>query len=162
MTTPAPSKAEQLLARAVAQLGAIKAGAEYWYTPGEVSRDWKNYDEVQGWPFYGVIEGRTAPAAGADTQDGGGLMEQTLIVVAWVNEDKIPWGAGGKSRRVAIQRAAADVVRALTARWPHRDEWLHDVSRPSIETDEAALVAKPYAYAEVTLTYRYWCMVGEI
>ena len=161
MTTPTPSRATQLLDRVVAQLVAIQPGAEYWYKPGEVARDWKNYDEVQGWPFYGVIEGRTAPA-GIETQDGGGLMDQTVIVVIWLNEDKIVWGTELKSRRVALGRACADVVRALTAHWPNREDWLHDVSRPSIETDEAALVAKPFAYAEVTLTYRYWCPQGEL
>ena len=48
---------EQILDAVKTRLAALTTGSTYWFTPGEVSRDWKNYDEPTGYPFYGVIEG---------------------------------------------------------------------------------------------------------
>lgn len=161
MTTPAAPRVEQLLTLVMARLAQLQAGPSAWYTPGEIGRDWKSQDEVRSFPFYGVIEGTNRPAEGA-THSGGTLLEQTVIVVIWVNEDKIAWGTEPKNRRTAIVRACADVVRALSAAWDPGVDWLIGVFAPSIVTDEAALVAKPYAYAEVTVTFRYWSELGAI
>ncbi len=158
---PERSRAEQLLGLAAGKLAALKAGDDVWYTPGEIGRDWKQFDEVKAFPFYGVIEGGTAPV-GDDTQDGGGVLEQTVIVVIWVHEDKIAWIQEEKNRRVALLRSCQDVVRAITQHWHNGPDWLMDVSRPSVITDEATLLAKPFAYGEVTVRFRYWADVGTI
>lgn len=161
MPTPAPSYAEQLLGLVQARLAAIQPGEDWWYRPGEVARDWKTFDEVQAFPFYGVIEGGLVPA-GAQTQQGGALLEQTVTVVIWVNEDKVAWGTETKNRRTALLRACQDVARALSPLWTDTPEWLVGVGAPAIVTDEAALFAKPHAYAEVSVKFRYWAPRGGI
>ena len=50
---PQEPKSEQLLAAVESRLKGIKSGTTYWSTPGEVERDWKNFDEVKSFPFYG-------------------------------------------------------------------------------------------------------------
>lgn len=163
MTTPTPltPRCEQLLNLVVAMLTRIRAGSSAWYTPGEVARDWKGYEEVSSFPFYGVIEGPLRPITDG-THDGGALLEQTLTIVVWVNEDKIAWGLEPKNRRVALLRACADLVTALTSAWHAGPDWIIGMHHPSITTDEAAMVAKPYAYAEVSVTIQYWAALGQI
>jgi hypothetical protein len=134
---------EQILARVAERLSAIQAGATYFYTPGEVARDWKNWDEVRSWPFYGVIEGELSRAETTMT-----TVEVTLpvTIVGWVRSDD--------ARRTVLNRACADVIRAI-----YTDEsWgglalITKVTRRA--TDEAALVAKPHGYFELMLEILY-------
>lgn len=137
---------EQILAKIATRLGAIVSGATYFYTPGEVARDWKNWDEVKRFPFYGVIEG-----ARVRTEDTYTKVETTLTahIVGWVNGDKM-----GVSRRIAVNRAIADVIRAIYTdeSW---DGLVLITQVPEIATDEAAVAANPYAYFEIKLSIDY-------
>jgi hypothetical protein len=134
---------EQILAKVAARLSGFVAGDTYFYTPGEVGRDWKNWDEVKSFPFYGVIEGRRARTIDTFTKIEAQL---SVIIMGWVKHDA--------NRRVVLNRAIADVIRAV-----YTDEtWgglalITDV--PEIATDEAAVVAKPHAYFELTLRIDY-------
>src|SRR2546422_422684 len=92
---------EQLLAAVQARLAAIAAGATYWYTPAEVARDWKNFDQVAGFPFYGVIEGEEVTEPLAYKEIAARLR---VIIVGWVRDEQ--------SRRVVLNRAVGDVQRA--------------------------------------------------
>lgn len=143
---PTDPRDEQLLQAIATRLAAIVAGADYFYTPGEVSRDWKNFDEVRGFPFYGVIEGELTR-----TEDTYSTIDVTLpvTIVGWVNGDKMR-----VNRRMALNRAVADVIRAI-----YTDEaWnglalITKVLRRT--TDEAAVVAAPHAYFELALQIEY-------
>lgn len=134
---------EQILAKIKTRLSAIAAGATYFYTPGEVSRDWKNWDEVRGFPFYGVIEGELQrPADTFTTVD----VILPVTIVGWVKSDQ--------DRRIVLNRAAADVIRALYTdeTWGGLALITKVLRRP---TDEAAVVAKPHAYFELALQIEY-------
>jgi YHS domain-containing protein len=134
---------EQILDRVRARLAAIVTGDTYFYSPGETARDWKNWDEVKSFPFYGVIEGRRGRPIDTFTKVEAQL---TVTIVGWIKHDA--------NRRVVLNRAIADVIRAV-----YTDEtWgglalITDV--PEIVTDEAAVVAKPHAYFEITLRIDY-------
>ena len=140
---PAEPIDEQILGKVAARLGAITAGATYFYTPGEVARDWKNWDEVRSFPFYGIIEGELSRK-----EDTYTMVDVILpvTIVGWVKHES--------TRRSALNRAAADVIRAI-----YTDEtWgglalITKVLRRS--TDEAAVVAKPHAYFELALQIEY-------
>ncbi len=134
---------EQILQKIEARLKAIVAGAAYFYTPMDVGRDWKNWDEARGFPCYGVIEGRRARPIDTFTKIDAQL---TVIIIGWVKHDS--------ERRIHLNRAIADVVRAV-----YTDEsWggLALITKVTeIVTDEAAVVAKPHAYFELTLAIEY-------
>lgn len=134
---------EQILAKVAARLNAITTGATYFYTPGEVARDWKNWDEVKSFPFYGVIEGRRARTIDTYTKIDAQL---TVTIVGWVRHDA--------QRRTVLNRAIADVIRAI-----YTDESWDNLALitkvTEIATDEAAVVAKPHAYFEITLAIEY-------
>lgn len=138
---------EQILAAVKSRLAGITAGATYWFTPGDVVRDWKNYDEAEELakdrPVYGVIEGVERRPSTTYTQVKAVL---TVIVIGWVMDEE--------NRRVAVNRAIADVIRALY----QDEEWsgLALVTRVTeIATDEAAVVARPHAYFELTAEIEY-------
>lgn len=137
---------EQILAKIATRLAAIVTGATFFFTPGEVARDWKNWDEVKSFPFYGVIEGTRVRTEDTYTKVETNL---TAHIVGWVNGDKM-----GLSRRIAVNRAIADVVRAIYAdeSW---DGLALITTVPEIATDEAAVAAKPYAYFEMKLSIDY-------
>jgi hypothetical protein len=142
---------EQILAEVAARYAALKANGVFWFTPGEVGRDWKNFDEVQAFPFYGVIEGQATPQEEASQEDELHGLDVTTVI--WVRDDE--------ARRTVLNRAIADVVRAaeLDDTWDGlavRTELLR------IITDEAALVAKPFAYAEVTHRVDYYRPPGSV
>lgn len=130
---------EQILAKVAARLKSLTAGATYFYTPGEVARDWKNWDEINAFPFYGVIEGRRVRPADTFTTIDARL---TVTIVGWVKHDAL--------RRTVLNRAVADVIRAC-----YTDESWDGLALittvTEIVTDEAAVVAKPHAYFEITL-----------
>jgi len=134
---------EQILAAIEARLKGLAKGSTYFYTPGEVARDWKNFDEVRAFPFYGVIEGELKR-----TEDTFTTVDVTLpvTIVGWVKSDQ--------DRRVVLNRAAADVIRAI-----YTDEtWggLALITKVlSRATDEAAAAAKPHAYFELALQIEY-------
>jgi len=134
---------EQLLAAIETRLKGIVKGATYHYTPGEVLRDWKNYDEVTGFPFYGIIEVEEDSEAFTYTN----LQAQLRVtIVGWVNGDKMEQG----KRRLALNRAIADVRRAVMS----EESWggLALVTRiPRTTTDEATWTARPFAYFEMTV-----------
>jgi len=134
---------EQILAKIATRLKMLDAGVTYFYTPGEVARDWKNWDEVTTFPFYGVIEGRRARPIDTYTTV---TAELTVTIVGWVKHDQ--------ERRTVLNRAIADVIRAV-----YTDEsWggLALITKVAeIVTDEAAVVAKPHAYFELTLAIDY-------
>lgn len=138
---------EQLITKVKDRLAAITAGATFWFTPGDVVRDWKNYDEAEELakdrPVYGVIEGVERRPASTYTQIKAVL---TVIIIGWVMDEE--------NRRIAMNRAIADVIRALY----QDEEWngLALVTRVTeIATDEAAVVAKPHAYFELTAEIEY-------
>lgn len=141
---------EQILAKIDARLKALVAGATYFYTPGDVARDWKNWDEVKGFPFYGVIEGRRARPIDTFTMVTARL---AVTIVGWVKSDA--------QRRIVLNRAIADVVRACYAdeSW---DGLALITTVTEIVTDEAAVVAKPHAYFEVTLQIEYQVLRGAV
>jgi len=134
---------EQILAKIAARLAGITSGATYFYKPGEVSRDWKNWDEAKGFPFYGVIEGELKRQ-----EDTYTMVDVVLpvTIVGWVKSDA--------DRRIVLNRSAADVIRAV-----YTDEtWdglalITKVLRRS--TDEAFAIAKPHAYFEIALQVEY-------
>lgn len=134
---------EQILAAIEARLKGIVKGDTFFYTPGEVARDWKNFDEVRSFPFYGVIEGELKRP-----EDTFTTVDVTLpvTIVGWVKSDQ--------NRRIVLNRAAADVIRAI-----YTDEsWggLALITKVlSRATDEAAAVAKPHAYFELALQIEY-------
>lgn len=140
---PSEPITEQLIDAIVARLQGITAGADYWYTPGEVARDWKNYPEVRGFPFYGVIDGEQR---GEDLTNVE--IEETFFVtiVGWIKDTT--------DRRQAVRRALADVTKAL-----HSDDTFGGLAQrmlaPGSVSDEAALVAKPFAYFELTVPIVY-------
>lgn len=139
---------EQLLAKVRDRLAAIAAGATYWFTPGEVARDYKHYEECQDLakdkPFYGVIEGD-------ETKSGFTYpniqAELKVVIVGWVVDEA--------ARRIAVNRAIGDVLRACFS----DEKWdalaLETKDAVTIRTDEATWAAKPYAYFEVELTIVY-------
>lgn len=137
---------EQILAKIATRLAALVDGATYFFKPGEVARDWKNFDEVKSFPFYGVIEGTRVRTEDTYTKVETAL---TAHIVGWVNGDKM-----GVPRRIAVNRAIADVVRAI-----YTDETWDGLALltkvPEIATDEAAAAAKPYAYFEMKLAIDY-------
>lgn len=134
---------EQILAKVKTRLAALTAGSTYFYTPGEVSRDWKNWDEVKSFPFYGVIEGRRVRQIDTFTKIDAQL---TVTIVGWVRSDS--------DRRTVLNRAIADVIRSVYAdeTW---DSLALITKVNEIVTDEAAVVAKPHAYFEITLQIDY-------
>lgn len=140
---PADPIDEQILQKITARLKAMVAGETYFYTPGEVARDWKNWDQVESFPFYGVIEGSRVRTIDTFTTIDAQL---TATIVGWVRHDA--------ERRIVLNRAIADVIRAL-----YTDEsWdgLALITKVTeIKTDEAAVVAKPHAYFELTLEIDY-------
>lgn len=134
---------EQLLAAVAARLSTLTADGTTWYMPGEVSRDWKNFDEAKGFPCYGVIEGPEEP----DGEDNDQVHEVlTVTVVGWV---KAP-----SDRRIVLNRAIGDVKRAiyLDETWGGLALW---TAAPRVETDEATIEAKPFAYFELTMAIHY-------
>jgi hypothetical protein len=134
---------EQILAQIQARLQAMVSGDLYFYSPGEVSRDWSNWDEVKSFPFYGVIEGRRTRSIDTYTTVTATL---TVTIVGWVRHET--------ERRIALNRAVADVIRAV-----YQDESWSGLALitavTEIVTDEAAVAAKPYAYFELTLAIDY-------
>jgi hypothetical protein len=141
---------EQILAAVRTRLAAIVTGATYWYTPVEVARDWKNFDEAPGFPFYGVIEGQEVTEAFAYKQIRATLR---VILIGWVRDDQ--------NRRIVLNRAVADVQRAVFS----EESWggLALETKPvSIRSDEAALVAKPYAYFEVEMDVVYVHALADV
>lgn len=143
MPSPSEPRTEQLIDAIVARLGAITAGATYWYTPGEVARDWKNYSEITGFPFYGVIDGEQH----GDELTNMEIQETfTVIIVGWIKDTT--------DRRQAVRRAIADVMKAV-----HSDDTWGDLAlrtlAPFSTTDQSALVAKPYGYFELSVPIVY-------
>ncbi len=143
---PVEPRDEQILAAIDARLKAIVKGDTYFFTPGEVSRDWKNFDEVKSFPFYGIIEGEL------QRKEDTYLKVDVVLpvtIVGWVNGDK-----QGLNRRIALNRCAADVIRAIYV----DEEWsglaliTKVLRRP---TDEAFAYAKPHAYFELALQIEY-------
>jgi hypothetical protein len=138
---PSEPKAEQILEAVRARVASIVAGATYWYTPGEVSRDWKDASEVNSFPFYGVIEGALERNEKTMTQ-----IEERLnvIIVGWVS------GTSDVSRRTLLNRCASDLIKAIYAdhSWGGLALWSRVVS---VETDEATIIAKPFGYFELTM-----------
>lgn len=137
---------EQILQRIETRLKALTAGVSYFFTPGDVSRDWKNFDEVRAFPFYGVIEGELQRA-----EDTYTMIDVTLpvTIVGWVNGDTMRL-----NRRIAINRAAADLIRAIYTdeTWGGLALITKVLRRP---TDEAAVVARPHGYFELALQIEY-------
>lgn len=134
---------EQILQKIETRLKAIDAGATYFYTPGEVARDWKNWDEINACPFYGVIEGRRERPIDTYTTIEARM---TVTIVGWVKHDA--------QRRIVLNRAIADVIRSVYV----DESWggLALITKVTeIITDEAAVVAKPHAYFELTLAIDY-------
>lgn len=134
---------EQILDKIATRLKALVAGTLYFYTPGEVARDWKNWDEITSFPFYGVIEGRRARPIDTYTKIDA---ELTVTIVGWVKHEA--------QRRTVLNRAVADVIRAVYV----DESWdgLALITKVTeIVTDEAAVVAKPHAYCEITLQIEY-------
>lgn len=134
---------EQILTKIQARLAGLTSGATYFYTPGEVLRDWKNWDEVRSFPFYGVIEGRRTRPIDTFTAVAAQL---TVTIVGWIKSES--------NRRSVLNRAIADVIRAVYV----DESWdaLALITKvPEIVTDEAAVVAKPHAYFELTLEIEY-------
>ncbi len=138
---------EQLIAAIEARLKAITAGATYFFTPCEVGRDWKNFNELPNLapkrPYYAVLDGRETRPPSTFTQ-----IKATFspTIIGWVKHDT--------DRRKHVNEAIADVIRSIYT----DEEWagLALVTNVTeIITDEAALVAKPYAYFEVTLQIEY-------
>jgi|CXWL01.1.fsa_nt_gi hypothetical protein len=147
---PLEPKTEQLLTRMVARLSAIVAGELYWYTPGEaVARDWKNFSQVVGTPFYGVIEGESTSVRGAYPSV---TVQQTVIVVVWVKQDV--------DRRTVLQRAVGDVLTALFLD-PTFGGLAIKTDPPSVSTDEASFAIEAWAYAEITVTVHYSRPLGQ-
>ena len=143
---PTDPRDEQILAALEARLKAIVTGATYFYTPGEVARDWKNFDEVKSFPFYGIIEGELRR-----TEDTYTKVDVILpvTIVGWVNGDKM-----AVNRRIALNRCAADVIRAIYADEEYGGlALITKVVRRS--TDEAFMVSKPHAYFELALSIEY-------
>ena len=141
---------EQILAKIAARLAGITKGEVYFYTPGEVARDWKNWDQVNAFPFYGVIEGRRTLPIDTFTTIAAQL---TVTIVGWVKSDA--------HRRIELNRAIADVIRACYA----DESWsgLALITKvPEIVTDEAAAAAKPHAYFEGTLQIEYQLDRGTV
>lgn len=144
---PAEPYSEQLRAKVVARLAAIASGATYHYTPGEVGPDWKDVEECQdlaaGAPYYGVVDGLETRPRLTFTKVNPTL---DLIVVVWVLDTE--------NRRRALRRAIADVITAV-----YTDETWDGLALATdvleINTDQAALVAKPHAYGEVLLRIEY-------
>ena len=140
---------EQILAKIAARLKAITAGTIYFYTPGEVARDWKNWEELTSFPFYGVIEGKRDRLIDTFTKIDVAL---TVTIVGWVKSEA--------DRRTVLNRAIADVIQAIYAAngGVEGESWgglalITNVTQ--IVTDEAAVVAKPHAYFEITLSIQY-------
>ena len=140
---PAEPIREQILAAVHTRLSGLTANGTYWYTPGEVARDCKNFDEPRGFPFYGVIEGQEAPD-GEDNDDVHEVL--TVIVVGWIKNQE--------NRRIVLNRAIGDVKKAIFTdeTWGDLAIW---TEAPTVITDEAALVAKPFGYFELTMQIHY-------
>lgn len=134
---------EQILTAIETRLKAIVTGATYFYTPGEVARDWKNWDEARSFPFYGIIEGEIQRQEDTYTTIDVIL---PVTIVGWVKHDA--------ARRQHVNRAAADVIRAIYTdeTWGGLALITKVLRRP---TDEASLVAKPHAYFELALQIEY-------
>ena len=140
---------EQIIAAIVTRLEGITAGSDFWYTPGEVSRDWKSYQEVLGFPFYGVIDGDES----TQEQTNCEVTETfNVIIVGWLKDD---------NRRRAVNRAIADLKVAIFSTVISASGHTLGVTEvvrslaPSTVTDEAALVAKPFGYFEFRLPVEY-------
>lgn len=125
------------------RLAAIRAGATYFATPAEVTGDFKGLPELIGFPTYCVVSGDETP----EELTNGEIQEALEVSIAiWVSDDQ--------DRRLALDRAIADVKRAIFT-----DDDLGGlaltVRHGLVRTDEAMLFAKPIAYGEVTLTVVY-------
>ena len=134
---------EQILAAIKTRLAALTTGATYFYTPGEVLRDWKNFDEVKAFPFYGIIEGELKREEGTFSKVAVTL---PVTIVGWVRHET--------DRRSVMNKAAADVIRSI-----YTDETWGGLALITKvlgrATDEAAVAAKPYAYFEISLQIEY-------
>jgi hypothetical protein len=141
---------EQIAQAIVQRLRSLTAGTTYWYTPGEVERDWRMYDEVRRWPWYGVLDGELVRAQGT-YRDVSVTASYTIAV--WVRAEK--------DRRTVLARCCADIIRAV-----YTDEtWGGLAMRTRVTrrvTDDGAAVARPYAYAEVQLEVDYYLPTGGV
>lgn len=134
---------EQILQAIKTRLSGIAKGATYFFTPGEVSRDWKNFDEVKTFPFYGIIEGTLVRAESTYTTV---MVTLPVIIVGWVRHET--------DRRSVLNRAVADLIRAIyiDETWGGLALITKVTSRIS---DEATVSAKPHAYFELNLQIEY-------
>ncbi len=134
---------DQLVSGIVQRLQSLKAGDAYWYDAEDVGTDWRNFDEVKGRRYYGVIEGPSTARRDAFPQV---VEEQTFIIVVWIKD--------ADNRRQVLRRTVADLKRVLGLD-PTWGGLAQQTDPPDVVTDEAALVAVPHAYAELTLRVRY-------
>ena len=134
---------EQLTTGIVQRLQSLKAGDQYWYDAEEVGTDWRNFDEVKGRRYYGVIEG---PSTARRDAFPHAIEEQAFIIVVWIKDTS--------ARRQVLRRTVGDLKRVLGLD-PTWAGLALQTDPPDVVTDEAALVAAPFAYAELTLRVRY-------
>lgn len=87
MTTPAIPIESQIFDRVVTVLGAITAGATYWYTPGAVHRKILAADEVKsGFPVYMVGLGTGGPRLFDSYKQAKSTF--TIIIRGWVQDEE--------------------------------------------------------------------------
>ncbi len=140
---------ERIIEAVRARLATLAAGGTYWYTPGEVGRDWKLAEECQDLaqdrPYYGVVGGLEEPKD-ADNRDVHELL--TVLIVGWI--------ADSENRDRAVNRALADLIVATYTdeTWGLGPAVLYtEVGRR--EPEHAALLARPFGYFELELKVHY-------
>jgi hypothetical protein len=146
---------EQLIAKVRARLDAITAGSTYWFTPAEVVRDLKNFDEIKASydaaagtikPTYCVIEGQERKDENHPESSRMVFLILDVTIVGWVKATK--------DRRTALNRAIGDV---LTAIWTD-EKWdglaLITDYQKSV-TDQAAFQNNNVAYFEISIGIHY-------
>jgi hypothetical protein len=136
---PSDPKRQAIIDAIVARLAAITAGATYFFTP-EVGVDYRHHSEITKFPYYGVIEG----------DEMNDFLAMTPQIKTTLSVSIVGWVSDAEDRRKALNRAVADVQRAIVS----DDTWggIAFETRPlSVITDEATLFAKPFAYFEINI-----------
>ena len=125
------------------RLAAITMGTTYFYTPRDVGTQLKGFNEVAGFPAYCVIGGDEQPSELTNAEITERL---TVHLVVWVSDDK--------DRHLMLDRALADVKRALYVDNDLAGLVLSLTPGPT-RTDESALFARPIAYGEIDVLVEY-------
>lgn len=145
MAPTAEPISRQIVAAVVTRLLGIRAGALYWYQPGQVVTDAQRVNDVRDFPSYGVWATSEAP-----------VEEDNLDVHESLGMEIEVWVSDATDRLRALGRACADlkVALAVDQRWGLSATVVRTTA-PSVAVTDPADIDAPFAHATMTFTVFY-------